>query len=818
MKRLSLLFVPLIPTLVVFLLFPLVIQALEPICFSVSFLGEASEGWTYSEQGSTGGSGTLTYDDGAIRLAHTLPNNVTHFAYANQPLSVDLTDALTITVQFDARTEINIGTPVIAINLWLEYLDGTNDSIFLATINSAPYNHFSYNITGFMKKELVSFGIAAANSSNGGYTSILHIKNIDIDVRGQCSAGGVLCPTVPNFHFVGESSWELSGSAAISSSILSLPPVAAAEQDISGLGQLTYDAVISVTQVAITGTTSLSVTLGTQTYLLIIEEPGLYTATVTGDVSDPQTYRLQNAGAGSVDIDYTCLTTGDKCLAPDNGEFNTSTGWDYYRGAAWNSTGKNTFLPFNPGGDADRSLIVASSMYTMPSVGAGQFLLMSFDARSEHVDSALMGSRVTNGVDTTVEFYAETYPTDYTFEYDIGLLEGEQVAIAFANAVVDPLTGFSAEDDAVLDNVCVFLSDRPANLPTPIDPNQIPPTDLGFEFSCADVDGILASFGVNMQQYRATYATTPSIWDPEDWVPWLVAVFWVILETYICLFLGVVAALFNILEYIINNGLNIFSWFRRSSEGGITWWQAWLNWFRLTFANFSDFFNVTADDWLIWFGLSLLSFALFPGALFTNLGILTLWLSGGLAWLWDAIKQLPGFLLGDGLNGIRSILNTLIGAWNFIWSGVGSVLSSLIDLAVQLWNSSILPLFQLVWNYISSVSLFILPFALFFLFGSTVFTLVWMLISWVWANIFQTINLPITFYRAFDQGANSAAFAYILDCANENFWCSLMAGFQLINQTANHSIVYPAVIVGIIISSILIFWRDIWELFSIRVS
>ena len=606
---------------------------------------------------------------------------------------------------------------------------------------------------------------------------------------------------IPNADFITQDNWSLEGSAVITDSILTLNSGGSAYQDLLTLAQdITYDVVISVTQV-ISGPVPLKVSLGSSFNSPSITEPGLITVTLTAPSTPSVTYSLQNqnpiTSSSSIDIDFTCLSEGDDlgCLAPDNGGFETGDDWGFYRGAIWSSSSQNAFLPFNPGGDADRSLVVASSVYTMPALDPGQYLLVSFDARSEHNDDAVMGSRVTNGVDNTVEFYAQTYPTDYTFEYDISDLASEQVAIAFANAVTDPLTGFTGEDDAVLDNVCVFLSDSPPGLPTPKDPFQIPPTDLGFEFSCDDVDGFLASFGVNMQQYRATYATTPSIWDPEDWVPWLVAAFWVILETYICLFLGVVAALVNILEYIINNGLNIFSWFRRSSEGGITWWQAWLNWFRLTFASFSDFFNVTADDWLIWFGLSLAAFALFPGAFFTNLGILTLWFSGGLAWLWDAIKQLP--LLGDGLNGIRSILNTLIGAWNFIWSNVGSVLSILIDLAVQLWNSSILPFFQLAVNFLS---LYLILSS----FGLVGVALFWLIMIFIWTKIFQTISAPLSIIKGFNQGIQAAAFNDLFGCVDGNLWCSIFAGFEIINQSVSPTVLYPIMIVAIVLVTIMI--------------
>ncbi len=132
-----------------------------------------------------------------------------------------------------------------------------------------------------------------------------------------------------------------------------------------------------------------------------------------------------------------------------------------------------------------------------------------------------------------------------------------------------------------------------------------------------------------------------------------------------------------------------------------------------------------------------------------------------------------------------------------------------------LWNL-LAPFLNAVWTYISGTTgIFSTPLLSLFL---AVISLVLMVVSWVWANVFMVVSIPINFYYAWDNGIKSEAFAYLMSCTGTNFWCQMLAGIQLVNQTSAHTLMYPIVIVGIIIGSIVVFWKELWALFTTPVS
>ena len=89
--------------------------------------------------------------------------------------------------------------------------------------------------------------------------------------------------------------------------------------------------------------------------------------------------------------------------------------------------------------------------------------------------------------------------------------------------------------------------------------------------------------------------------------------------------------------------------------------------------------------------------------------------------------------------------------------------------------------------------------------------------DWIFENILALAHIPLNFYYAFDTGVQSEAFSYLMSCAESNFWCQMLAGVQLVNQTVGHTILYPMVIVGIIVMTIVIFWDNIWEMLRFNV-
>ena len=207
-------------------------------------------------------------------------------------------------------------------------------------------------------------------------------------------------PTLNDYHFTLSDTWTLDGSATILSSTLTLNPTGSASQTLSTTLQsgTTYNAVLSITNAV---SAPLVVMLGSQSQTLTIDAAGRYTAsfTSTETIANPG-YLLRNDGESEhyVDVDWTCvypgsaITSTNACIAPLNGEFTSADNWDWYRSAAWNGPDENAFLPFNQGGDAERSLVVTTGSYSLPTLTAGQHLLLTFGA-SAGVDKRLLWPR-----------------------------------------------------------------------------------------------------------------------------------------------------------------------------------------------------------------------------------------------------------------------------------------------------------------------------------------------------------------------------------------------------------------------------------------
>jgi hypothetical protein len=577
--------------------------------------------------------------------------------------------------------------------------------------------------------------------------------------------GGInLCSLVENADFQAADGWLLDGTAVISAGTLALASGDIAAQNLTGLqSDKTYNAVISATTVA--APTSLKVVLGTQNQTLDITAPGWYTATLdTPTLGGPLIYGLQNDGDGTLTIDYTCvsLDTGEAgsqadCIAPVNGQFTSAAGWSWYREARWNEAARNAYLPFNPGDELAKSLIMSTSFYTMPVITDGYHLLLSFEAETAADQSAVIATTVDNGEDNAAGYF-EVYPDIYTFELDLTTAMSGTTgsAVAFANAGVDPVTSFSAEDDIVLDNVCIFVADRGPRLPGPTsepEPGAVPPISLNYNYGCSDAAGILASWGINMNLYHQIYGGTGTAGDGwfSSWWNWLMAGFWVMLEALLCFLLTALSWVIRVIEYGINNFLNVFSWIERQGRFFLVFISALWAWGLATAGNIMAWWLASLGNILAWLYQSGLNVLAFIGSLY-NFGV-------------------------ENLNIILAIFFPLL----------------------------------------SALSFFLAPLRLFPSLALAVWDLVWMLVAWIWANVFQTVNIPITFYYAFNDGVQTTAFSSLMSCADANFWCGLLAGVQMVNQTVGHTVLYPIVIVGIILATLAIFWRHIWALFSINI-
>jgi hypothetical protein len=198
----------------------------------------------------------------------------------------------------------------------------------------------------------------------------------------------------------------------------------------------------------------------------------------------------------------------------------------------------------------------------------------------------------------------------------------------------------------------------------------------------------------------------------------------------------------------------------------------------VSLANLAAWLGQLLSDAALWLGESLVNLAAWLGE---NLATLARWIALGATWLWV------------------------------------NVISEIVDLIVRLWNWLAGWLAALSFSTSSTTGLLSLIIGTSLDFVGAMWDLFWMLLSWLWENFFDLAGLPIQFYHAFNEGISSDSFGYLLTCESENFWCQFLAGFELVNRTSSHSVAYPVVIVGIIIGTIVIFWRDIRRLFSITI-
>lgn len=518
------------------------------------------------------------------------------------------------------------------------------------------YSSSSYNLSDVDGIKDVFIRVAKNGGLQSGFDDwYVRFKNISVSSSGclldedPSLQNQVSCPLVPNFNFDDSSEWELYYGAAITNSTLILGDLGAAGQNISGglSSNTTYNVAISVTQI-ISSPEALIVSLGSPYESLPIVSTGLYTTSfTTDDVVGPLALGLQGYGPGQIVIDYVCLSlasTSDDgqaqydCIAPTNGDFTSATagGWEYFRGAVWQTPAQRVMLP-----QADNGLLSSFASYTMPTLAAGKYLLFGFDAKSTTSDNGQTTVQLTGAATNTNSF--ETFQVDYRFEIDISSLAEQTIS---SIAVVNPGSAAAHDGDVSVDNLCIFVADRGPNLPAPTDEDVFTPIDLGGPnvSSCADVDAIWAGFGVNMAQHRAVYAAGISIWDP---IEWLSSAIWVTMADWSCLFMSAYSAFIDTLEYIVNNIVNIYNSTNRSSKAFATWLGQGALWF------FNSGQNIIND---------------------------------GLAYL-------------NSFPALRVVGNWLVDGWNSLVFDTGQLLSGWIEKLSSIWNDSIFPVLQWLYSF-----------------------------------------------------------------------------------------------------------------------
>jgi hypothetical protein len=648
-----------------------------------------------------------------------------------------------------------------------------------------------------------------------------------------CVPYDIQCDTVDDPNFNDTSAWLVADGANIISSTATISPGGVIAQNLTTLDSNTaYDVVLNISDV-ISPPVSLDVVFGViQTATLTISDTGTYTATfTTPNLGGPLAYVLENSGSsGVIEIDSTCIypadSDGKTCIAPSGpaGVFSSPDGWQWYRGAAFNELNGNAYLPYNPGGDNEKALIISTATYTMPTLAEGEYLKMSFLSKTENGRDGVLGARVANTAATTdTTYYYQVYANYYDFEADISSLAGEEVSLAFVNSGVDPVSDYSGDDNLFLDNVCVFVDDEELNLPEPVDPN--PPglpavSSFGWNYTCADIPGILLGLGIDLSPLYLAYEEGPTL---SNWYIWLAAALWVHLgEPIACFLLSLFGWLISLIEYLWAILQNWFFWLLRFAEATGQWLADVSTWLGQSLANISNWIGTNLTNHSNWLGLSLANVSSWAG---NNLSNFSNWIGVSLAnlaaWLGQLLSD-AALWLGESLVNLAAWLGENL-ATLARWIALGAtwlwvnVISEIVDLIVRLWNWLAGWLAALSFSTSSTTGLLSLIIGTSLDFVGAMWDLFWMLLSWLWENFFDLAGLPIQFYHAFNEGVSSDSFGYLLTCESENFWCQFLAGFELVNRTSSHSVAYPVVIVGIIIGTIVIFWRDIRRLFSITI-
>lgn len=620
----------------------------------------------------------------------------------------------------------------------------------------------------------------------GGWT---HLDSIEFSVDG-CYYG-LLCATVDDYHFAPSETltetWLLSAGAGITDSILTLPPGESASQDLS-LSNTDYNAVISVTNVVTPASLDVYLT-GLQN--IVLTGTGLYTVPFEITTAATYTYQMVNhpASAGDVDINYTCLyptsitNTEIICIAPTNGEFDTADNWDWHYNARWNESGLNAYLPYNDTvSDTGKSLVVSSGVYSLPNLITDTYLILGFESMALG-KSGVVASRVG---DSWQEF--DVNSSLYRFEADISSQAGLTLTtVSFANSGA-PGGEYAAVDDLTVDNVCLYVSDTPPNIPTPTNP-WLSPFDFGFNFTCGDVPALLAGYGIDVYTPAAVYQSGVITWTEQNWVPWLAGAVWnnagAPVSCFLVEFMRLTA---GIAEQFINNYTNVVNWNYETLTYGVPWLAEGM---MSPSSNMSNFLN--------WYAYEMRGPIYYNGE---NIKSSTSWNRYGFIELQNTMSD-----------------NTLdVGA------ETGSVISTIMDQLMWMWNTSVVP-----WmNYTSaaansssvdeSTGESILE--LFDWITGTIsglLNLIWSVLSWLAGLFTMAGDVPVEVYHSVRDGISSEAYSIEVMCTDSNFWCYFWAGVQIVNQTVSQTIAYPLVITGLIIVTLVVVMRNLLAMFSIEI-
>lgn len=624
-------------------------------------------------------------------------------------------------------------------------------------------------------------GYTATVASSVTTTPTLSIELLsggaDIDYVCFTDGGTQYCSTVQNSTFNTGAAWNVTGTNIVSGTAV-MQPGGTLSQTLTGTFSQTVYSVQFTASTTSSGTIDVSLGGATDKITLYNGSAG-YSALVT-PVLSPTVLSLSNPSV-PVTIDDVCvsLATSNQCLPLiRNPNFDTGDDWIFANGAGWNDVGQNAFLPSVDGTYDLKSVSYIGQLSltgALPTVVTGQYLLLRFDAKSLQpgvIRLFVRNSDITNTVSVT--YTAETGTNWMRYEMPLSNLNGEisNVPIEFFNVSKE----YTKTGDIFLDNMCIFVSDTVPVVPYPTYPGgsnpgggtppgdgSTPGTSTGpLLLTCSDITAWLSSLtGVDFAALETTAA--PSIWDPSTWVPYLAAKLWV------------------------NVGKPLSCTLFATSPGRIL----------------ANYINWLADTWTAFVAWLTSTVAAFTAGISSWLAYL-----GGL-WQPLAIRVQAGAI---------GLLNYVIAAWNVVLNNAVSAASGMVSTFIGIWNDSIAPLLSKSFNVWSLVGFFLKYIGNIGGLGMFFFNALWGMVQMVWHIISGIATLPIQFYFAFSDATNSTAFQLIPACTGDitNDWCRILFGVEVVNQAIGHSIAYPMVIVAIIVFTIMIFWRNIWGLISIK--
>lgn len=613
-----------------------------------------------------------------------------------------------------------------------------------------------------------------------------------LDFSGGSASGGssTTCYTVDDGEFDGDGSeWTLS-EATIADGELSLNADGSASQQVALEANQQYTVVMSAT---FAGASDLAVTLGdtTDAFTIPVAASLDYQKVFTTGATITDSIIGLSSDGGQVGVSYICFSQAERlygeCLPViQNGSFETADGWIWRNGAVWNDVAGNAYIPVTDGGTWSNYGLGAIGQYplqgTIPDLLPGEFLILQFDARSSDtagVTARLYDRSINNSAVIT---YTASTGNQYTrYQVPANTMagrEGSGVELVFANTSAIS-AGYTSTVGVFVDNVCLYLSDTAPQIPV------ISPTYNGYAgglpFTCGTVSAWLKTItGIDFPALEAM--TAPSIWDVDQWVPWLASRLWVNAgHPLACILIS----LFN--NSSVLSVINFFDWVVRQLQAIFTWQSGW--WGSIL---------LTLFGWLAWFRSGQFTWLEFLGAVIT--------------WLWDGLMNLMAWLSGSIIARIMGIVNTLIVAWNTLLPAIRTVIGYVADIFIGIWNmvapwlGSVFSLAGLVLGLFGLIGPMILSIA------GPIWQIVYTLFMLLSHNFTQTVGIPFNLYQAFDNSVNGEPFVFIPTCSDGgDLWCNFIFGIQLVNNIAGQSLMYPIVIVLIILLTIYVIRKHIWE-------